>query len=76
MIRALEEHWRHPARRAELEAALADFAIALRGEALRSPKVLSASSRPMPARSAGGVIRSYTAGHEEAGGRPGHRQPA
>jgi len=34
-LRALEEHWRHPARRVELEAALADFAVALRGQVLR-----------------------------------------
>ncbi len=34
-FRALEEQWRHPARRAELEAALADFAVVLRGQVLR-----------------------------------------
>jgi hypothetical protein len=34
-LRALEEHWRHPARRAELETALADFGVALRGLVLR-----------------------------------------
>jgi hypothetical protein len=34
-LRALDEHWRHPARRAELETALADFAVVLRGEVLR-----------------------------------------
>ncbi len=30
-LRALEEQWRHPARRAELEDALAVFAVVLRG---------------------------------------------
>ena len=34
-LRALEDQWRDPARRAELETALADFAVALRGEVLR-----------------------------------------
>jgi hypothetical protein len=34
-LRALEEHWKHPARRAELEAALAEFAAMLRVEVLR-----------------------------------------
>jgi hypothetical protein len=34
-LRALDEHRRHPARRAELETALADFAVVLRGEVLR-----------------------------------------
>jgi hypothetical protein len=34
-LRALEEQWRHPARRVELEAALADFAVAMRGEVMR-----------------------------------------
>jgi hypothetical protein len=34
-LRALEEQWRHPARRAALEIALADFAVALRGQVLR-----------------------------------------
>jgi hypothetical protein len=34
-LRALEEHWREPARRAELEVALVDFAAALRGQVLR-----------------------------------------
>jgi hypothetical protein len=33
-LRALHEHWQHPARRAELETALADFALVLRGEVL------------------------------------------
>jgi hypothetical protein len=33
-LRALEEQWRHPARRAELETALADFAVVLRGHVL------------------------------------------
>jgi hypothetical protein len=30
-FRALEEHWRHPARRVELERAVADFGVMLRG---------------------------------------------
>jgi hypothetical protein len=34
-LRALSEQWKHPARRAELEAALGDFAAMLRGEVLR-----------------------------------------
>jgi hypothetical protein len=34
-LRALEEEWRQPGRRAELEAALADFAVVLRREVLR-----------------------------------------
>ena len=34
-LRALEEYWREPARRAEIEAALADFAATLRGQVLR-----------------------------------------
>ena len=34
-LRALEDQWRQPARRAELEAALADFAVVLRGQVLR-----------------------------------------
>jgi hypothetical protein len=33
-LRALEEEWRHPARRAELEAAMAEFAVVLRVRAL------------------------------------------
>jgi len=34
-FRAIEEHWGHPARRAELETSLADFAVVLRGHVLR-----------------------------------------
>ncbi len=34
-FRALEEQWRHPGRRIELEAALLDFAAALRNQVLR-----------------------------------------
>jgi hypothetical protein len=30
-LRALDEKWRHPARRAEIDAALADFAVVVRG---------------------------------------------
>jgi hypothetical protein len=33
-LRMLEEDWRHPARRAELEGALVDFAVVVRGQAL------------------------------------------
>jgi hypothetical protein len=33
-LRMLEEHWRHPARRAELEAALAELAAVVRRRAL------------------------------------------
>ncbi len=35
VLRALEEYWREPARRGEIEAALADFAATLRGQVLR-----------------------------------------
>ncbi len=34
-LRALEEYWREPTRRAEIEAALADFAATLRWQVLR-----------------------------------------
>jgi hypothetical protein len=34
-LRALDEHWRHPGRRAEIEAALLDFAAVLRRQVLR-----------------------------------------
>ena len=34
-LRALEEHWQHPGRRAELETALMDFWVALRHQVLR-----------------------------------------
>jgi hypothetical protein len=34
-FRVLEEQWRHPGRRVELEQALADFAVMLRGQMLR-----------------------------------------
>jgi hypothetical protein len=36
-FRALEEQWLHPSRRAELETALAELAVALRSQVLRGP---------------------------------------
>jgi hypothetical protein len=33
-LRALEEHWRDPGRRAKLERALADFEVVLTGQVL------------------------------------------